>query len=85
MRSAGEIWFDALKSRNSNGRGTRVLLKWDPVSLLIQSLGNKQVQLTKKPKSVILGTEGTVFGKPKDDALLNLMNININSNDEDKQ
>jgi len=77
MRAAGEIYFEILKSRNSGGVGQRILLGWDPISLLVKSLKNakSQLQLTKKSKTVILGTEGTVFTKKSEDGgVLNLMN-----------
>lgn len=76
MRAAGEIYFEILKSRNSGGVGKRILLGWDPISLNILSSQKKNdnLQLTKKSKAVVLGTEGTVFTKPKDDGILSLMN-----------
>jgi KaiC/GvpD/RAD55 family RecA-like ATPase len=77
MRAAGEIYFEILKSRNSGGVGARILLGWDPISLCILSLMRKgaQLELTKKVKGTILGTDGTVFGKPKgNDGILGLMN-----------
>ena len=77
MRSAGEIYFEILKSRNSGGVGQRILLGWDPISLLVKTLKNtkSQLQLAKKSKTVILGTEGTVFTKKSEDGgVLNLMN-----------
>lgn len=76
MRAAGEIYFEILKSRNSGNVGKRILLGWDPISLNIMSLQAKANGLTlaKKTKSIILGTEGTLFNKPKDDGILGLMN-----------
>jgi KaiC/GvpD/RAD55 family RecA-like ATPase len=76
MRAAGEIYFQILKSRNSGGVGQRTLLGWDPISLLINSTqkGKTNLQL-KKRSGIILGTENTVFDKPKGDGgVLNLMN-----------
>jgi KaiC/GvpD/RAD55 family RecA-like ATPase len=76
MRSTGEISFKILKSRNSAGIGQEILLGWDPISLRISSLQEKKNGLQLKKKShVIMSTEGTVFSKPSEDALTNLMNI----------
>jgi len=78
MRSAGEIYFEILKSRNSSGVGRRILLGWDSVSLNIQSLQKKSdsLNLVKKSKSAVLGTADTVFGKnsPGSDGVLGLLN-----------
>ena len=77
MRAAGEIYFEILKSRNSGGVGQRILLGWDPISLLVKSLskGKPTLQLNKKKPSVVLGTEGTVFNQNKEDGgVLSLMN-----------
>ena len=75
MRAAGEINFEILKSRNSGGVGQQILLGWDPISLCVQSHQRKGDQLQlKKTKAVVLGTQGTVFGKPKDDGIMSLMN-----------
>lgn len=38
MRAQGEIYFEILKTRNSGGVGSRLLLSWNPVSLVISSL-----------------------------------------------
>lgn len=77
MRASGEIYLEIMKSRNSAGTGKRILLGWDPVSLSIFSLEKKNgnLQLTKKSNSPALPVGNTVFGKNKDDGLLNLMNI----------
>ncbi len=74
MRAAGEIWFDILKSRNSHGKGQRLLLGWDPISLLIKSLQKSKSGLQLKKKQSVIPTENTVFDKPKDDGVLGLMN-----------
>ncbi len=77
MRAAGEIWFEILKSRNSRGMGQRILLGWDPISLLIKSLkaASSQLQFKKKSSTQVLSTEGTVFKPKKDgDGVLSLMN-----------
>jgi KaiC/GvpD/RAD55 family RecA-like ATPase len=77
MRAAGEINFEILKSRNSGHVGKRLILGWDPISLNILSLQKKAagLNLVKKPKTVVLGIEGTGFKKPKDDdGILSLMN-----------
>jgi archaellum biogenesis ATPase FlaH len=72
MRAAGEIVFEMLKCRNSKHVGRRLLLGWDAVSLCITSLKG-QLKLAKKSKTATLSTSGTVFGKPKDDGILSLM------------
>lgn len=79
MRAAGEIYFECLKARNSGLVGTRVLMGWDPISLLVSSLKTKQSGLVMPSKSSKKITEGgTMFDKPKDDGgeILNLMNFN---------
>lgn len=71
MRAAGEIWFQIMKSRNSGGVGKKILLAWDQISLLIQSL--KKQLLPLKTKSQVLSTSGTTFNKPAAPAgILNL-------------
>jgi hypothetical protein len=37
MRSVGEVYYELLKARNSAGVGKRILLKQDPVSLVVTS------------------------------------------------
>jgi hypothetical protein len=76
MRAAGELYYECLKSRNSGNVGKRVLLGWDPISLNVMSLKKKQdsLKLTRKSNAVVLGTQGTAFGKPKTDGILGLMN-----------
>lgn len=70
MRAAGEIFFQVLKSRNSRGVGRRVLLGWDPISLLISSLQKAKngLQLNKKKSPIILETA------QGNDGVLGLMN-----------
>lgn len=77
MKAAGEIYYECLKSRNSDGVGKRVLLKWDPVSLTVCSMGDAgaRLNLVKKSVNTILSTENTVFTKNKKPAgVLDLMN-----------
>lgn len=75
MKAAGEIWFEILKSRNSAGVGSRVLLGWDPVSLNILSIQKKGEHLQLKKKNpIILGIEGMGLNKSKSDGVLGLMN-----------
>lgn len=75
MRAAGEIYYEILKSRNSNGVGRRVLFRWDPVSLTVSSLNKgPALQINKKPK--VLGSVGANFTKSNnDDGVLGLINI----------
>ena len=74
MRAAGEIWFEILKSRNSSGVGKRILLGWDPISLLIKSLQKGKSGLQLKKKQSVIVTENTMFDKPKgDDGVLGLI------------
>lgn len=72
MKSAGEIYYECLKSRNSENAGKRALLKWDPISLTVSSLKNKQTELVlnKKSDQVILPTAS----KNKTNSILGLMN-----------
>ena len=65
-----------MKTRNSGSKGLRILLGWDPISLCINTLRKKGegLDLVKKSKSTILGTDGTIFSKRKDDGILTLMN-----------
>ena len=76
MRASGEIWLELMKTRNSGSKGLRILLGWDPISLCINTLRKKGegLDLVKKSKSTILGTDGTIFSKRKDDGILTLMN-----------
>ena len=37
MRSVGEVYYELLKARNSAGVGRRILLKSDPISLVVSS------------------------------------------------
>lgn len=75
MRSQGEIYFEILKSRNSAGVGHRILLGWDPVSLLVTSneANRNQLQLNKRKKPVELATDATIFSQPKDGSILDLL------------
>ena len=74
MKASGQISFEILKSRNSSGTGRKMILDWDPISLVIKSPTNK-LQLQNK-QSKILETGGTMFGnKKKEDGILSLMNI----------
>lgn len=75
MRAAGEIYFQILKSRNSAGVGKRILLEWDPISLLIKSFKANQsgLQLKKKQPPA---SGNSIFDRPqKNDGVLGLMNI----------
>lgn len=80
MRSAGEIWFQIMKSRNSGGVGKKLLLAWDAISLLIRSRmnlgGNGGLKLAppKGPKPSPLTNTGSLFNgnKPKEAGILNL-------------
>jgi KaiC/GvpD/RAD55 family RecA-like ATPase len=70
MRAAGEIYFDILKSRNSAGTGTKLLLEWDPISLLIKSIRtNNNASLQFKKKNTIITLEQPTTSA---DSLLNL-------------
>lgn len=77
MRSAGEIWFQILKSRNSGGVGEKILLGWNQISLLVSSLV-KGASLNLKKSSIPLPTSNTVFagqsatGQKKTPSILNL-------------
>jgi archaellum biogenesis ATPase FlaH len=75
MRAIGEINFEILKARNSQGTGQRIILGWDPISLLIETFKKKtpKLELNKK-KPVVLGTEGTIFKQQGNDDILKLMN-----------
>ena len=76
MKAAGEIWYECLKSRNSEGVGKRSLLSWDPISLTVSSPKKKGQQLELKKKSVVLGNQDPVFSRqPKTDGLSGLMNM----------
>jgi replicative DNA helicase len=76
QKAAGELWYECLKSRNSDGVGKRALLAWDPISLTVSSPTKKGQQLQLKKKSdVILDGQAPVFNRaPKSDGLLSLMN-----------
>lgn len=75
MRASGEIYYEILKARNSSHVGERLLLGWDPISLVTHSLQQKKegLNLVKKQK-VVLGSQGTVFEQPRPDGVLGLMN-----------
>jgi KaiC/GvpD/RAD55 family RecA-like ATPase len=71
MRAAGEIYFEILKSRNSGGVGQRLLLGWDPISLLINSLQRGKASLQLKKKSpVVLGGGTSNQSSPTDNRAL---------------
>lgn len=76
MRSAGEIFFEIMKSRNSAGVGKRILLGWDPESLTIYSLEKKNsgLELVKKNRTHQLSSDNTIFSSKKSDTILDLMN-----------
>jgi replicative DNA helicase len=48
MRAAGEITFIFQKTRNSDGLGTIVQLKWDPKTLLITDGGSPSIKFNPK-------------------------------------
>jgi replicative DNA helicase len=76
MKANGELYYECLKSRNSDGVGKRALLSWDPVSLTVSSPKKKAGQLELKKKPVVLGNQDTVFSTtPKSDGLSSLMNF----------
>jgi hypothetical protein len=51
MRSVGEVYYELLKARNSAGVGRRVLLKQDPVSLVVSSPTKPSLKLpASQPK-----------------------------------
>ena len=60
MRASGEIFYEILKARNSGCVGQRLLLGWDPVSLLVYSLKKKadSLNLVKRNKPVVLASPG---------------------------
>lgn len=64
MRSQGEIYFDILKSRNSNGVGKNTLLGWDPVSLVVSSRSKTELKPVQKRPQVVLPS--TQIGKKGD-------------------
>ena len=73
MRSQGEIWFQILKSRNSDGVGQKILLAWDQISLLVTTLAKSaNLAMTKKPTTP-LPTSGIGAAK-KDTSILTLFN-----------
>jgi len=74
MRASGEIYYEILKSRNSNGVGKRILLGWDPISLTISSLQKNGGGLQLRKKQVVVETQMTNRAS-KQDSLLGLMNI----------
>ena len=75
MRASGEIYFEIMKSRNSDGVGKRILLGWDPISLTIYSLKRNQPNLVLKKKNQVMPTEGTIFNKSEvENGILSLMN-----------
>ena len=76
MRAQGEIVFEILKVRNSGDKGKKILLEWDPISLLIKNLASakNKLNLVKKSSKPILGTEGLSITKTGDGGVLNLMN-----------
>lgn len=75
MRSAGEIWFQVMKSRNSGGVGRKMLLAWDAISLLIKSNKGKAPDLSIKQKNPKPPSAAPIIsGKtpPADDGILKL-------------
>lgn len=77
MRATGEYVFEFAKTRNSNGVGKKVILRWDPISLRITDLaqaplvnGKKSDKGAKAPNtgknnSYSMNSAGTVFDKIK--------------------
>lgn len=51
MKAAGELMYECLKSRNSDGVGKRALLGWDAVSLVVSShkRNDSKLVLNKRP------------------------------------
>lgn len=51
MKAAGELMYECLKSRNSDGVGKRALLAWDAVSLVVSShkKNDSKLVLNKRP------------------------------------
>lgn len=62
MRSAGEMGMEILKSRNSGGVNKKLLMGWDPVSLVISSLNKNGLTVTKKKPGVVLESPGSNKG-----------------------
>lgn len=76
MRSAGEIWFHIMKSRNSGGVGQKILLGWDKISLLVKSLANSNGTLKLQAKNQTpISTTGTIFNKKNDDKPDGILNL----------
>jgi hypothetical protein len=67
MRSQGEYMLKLLKTRNSDGVGKIVMLRWNPISLRISDLEDTRDKLEFNRN--IPSTD-----KPKKKDLLNLMN-----------
>lgn len=80
MRSSGEYILDFVKTRNSGGVGSQVLLRWDPIGLRVTNLSDDHQGLKLVPKfnkeppiKEVLSTAGTVFDKSSSINLLNLI------------
>lgn len=79
MRAAGEYMFEFIKTRNSNGVGKKVILRWDPIALRVTDLNKDGLMLktkAKKTEAVAMGTGGMVFDSakpPSSNPLLDLM------------
>ena len=68
MRSAGEIEFQILKSRNSDGTGKKIVTGWDPLSLRIVDKSDG-FTFVKKEKESVTGPSSrhTLFNNLKKD------------------
>ena len=75
MRAAGEYMFEFLKIRNSGGTGKKVMLRWNPISLLVSNLNSDSSTLNlvkgggSKKTDFEMPTTGTIFNKGGNDSL----------------
>lgn len=51
MRAAGEYMLEFAKCRNSDGVGKRVMLSWDPISLIVGNIDDNDLKFKKKDKN----------------------------------
>lgn len=65
MRAAGEIEFQILKSRNSDGTGKKIITGWDPVSLRIVDKTDSFKFTKKEPQVQGPSSRHTLFNKLK--------------------
>lgn len=74
MKAAGELMYECLKSRNSDGVGKRALLGWDAVSLVVSThkKNDSKLVLNKRPAAAAMPTPANLTSKDPIGGLLQM-------------